>query len=246
MSYIESTYILSNRQFGFRKGHSTEMAVTEAISFITRALNDKKNVLSVNMDLSKAFDTINHEILCRKLGKYGLSGNVLNWFSSYLSNRKQSVRFNNTVSSQQTIHCGVPQGSNLGPLLFILYINDLYLVSNTCDSILYADDCSLFFKFSKNDRNIVTHVNNTLNNFSDWFSCNHLALNVNKTNYMVFSGKRSTLIPGIALNGTELNQINQCHNLGIIIDHLEIFLESTYSGNLSKTCQVNRSSLQSI
>ena len=109
MGYIESTHLLSDRQFGFRKGHSTEMAVTEAVSFITRALNDKKNVLAVNMDLSKAFDTINHEILCRKLGKYGLSGNVRNWFSSYLSNRKQSVRFNSTVSSQQTIHCGVPQ-----------------------------------------------------------------------------------------------------------------------------------------
>ena len=98
ITYIESTQILYNRQFGFRRGCSTEMAVTEAVSIITKALNNKQSILAVNMDLSKAFDTIDHNILCKKLAKYGLTGNILNWFKSYLHNRKQSVRFNNTVS----------------------------------------------------------------------------------------------------------------------------------------------------
>ena len=106
------------------------------------------------------------------------------------------------------------------------------MISNSCDSILYADDCSLFFKFSKNDRNIVAHVNNILQNFSDWFSCNHLALNVNKTNYMVFSGKRSTLIPGIALNGTDLKQVTQCLFLGIIIDQ-----KLSWKAHIQATCR---------
>ena len=218
LGYLDSTRILYERQFGFRKGRSTEMAVTEAVSIITRALNDKDSILAVNMDLSKAFDTINHDILCKKLGKYGISGNLLKWFVSYLSNRKQSVRYGNTLSSEQVIQCGVPQGSNLGPLLFILYINDLHLISDACDAILYADDCNLFFRFKRSNSNIDNQINNTLHAFSDWFSCNQLALNTAKTNYMVFSGRRRTQINGITINGTELNQVAQCHFLGLIID----------------------------
>ena len=216
-SYLDATKILYDRQFGFRKGCSTEMAVTEAVTIVTQALNNKNSILSVNMDLSKAFDTINHEILCRKLAKYGLKGNTLNWFVSYLQNRQQIVKYNNTLSAKQTIKCGVPQGSNLGPLLFILYINDLHLICDNCDSILYADDCNLFFKLNRNDTNPTT-INGHLSAFSDWFSCNHLALNTNKTNYMVFSGRRRVAIDGIKINGSDLKQVANNNFLGICID----------------------------
>lgn len=217
ISYVEATQILYNRQFGFRKGCSTEMAVTEAVSIVTKALNEKSSILAVNMDLSKAFDTINHEILCRKLAKYGLSGNILRWFISYLSNRKQMVKYNNTLSTKLTVKCGVPQGSNLGPLLFILYINDLQTISDNCDAILYADDCNLFFKLNGNNFN-SSPINDRLREFSDWFSCNHLALNTQKTNYMVFSGRRKVNITGININGSNLKQVTHCNFLGICVD----------------------------
>ena len=190
VSYCETTNILYDRQFGFRAGHSTEMAVTEAVSIVTKALNEKNPTLVVNMDLSKAFDTIDHNILSAKLGKYGVSHNALCWFRSYLQGRTQRVQFNDALSSFQTITRGVPQGSNLGPLLFILYINDLPLSCNNCEMIIYADDCNVFFPINQSNQNFVAQTNTSLTCISDWFSCNQLALNVSKTNYMVFSGRR--------------------------------------------------------
>ena len=231
LDYLEATEILYDRQFGFRRGCSTEMAVTEAVSIITRALNDKHSILSVNMDLSKAFDTINHDILCRKLSKYGLSGNILNWFVSYLNRRKQVVKYNGIFSSKRVIQCGVPQGSNLGPLLFILYINDLHLICRNSDPILYADDCNLFFRLNRAQFD-PTPINDQLKVLSDWFSCNHLALNPKKTNYMVFSGRRRVAVSGIMLNGSELLQVQRCNFLGICID-----VTLSWKSHIQATCR---------
>jgi hypothetical protein len=218
VSFLDSVHILYPKQFGFRENHSTELAVTEAINIVTSSLNQKKLVLTVGMDLSKAFDTINHEILCNKLSKLGINGQPLNWFRSYLSNRKQMTRFNDSFSSIETVLCGVPQGSNLGPLLFILYINDIQHICDTCKAVLYADDCNLFFDFNANDSMIAPTVNAKLNEISEWFACNQLALNASKTNYIVFSGKRKIRIDGISVNGTILTHKNEVNFLGIIID----------------------------
>jgi hypothetical protein len=172
------------------------------------------------MDLSKAFDTIDHNLLCRKLEKYGISGNCLNWFRDYLTNRSQSVSFNGVLSTKQVIRSGVPQGSNLGPLLFILYINDIEKLCDSCEAILYADDCNLIFNFSNKDTRVLRRVNSTLANFADWFSCNRLALNRNKTCYMIFNGKKHLDLPGISINETPLKQVNEINFLGVTLDSL--------------------------
>lgn len=193
------------------------MAVTEVVSIISRSLNAKVPILAVNMDLSKAFDTIDHNILCTKLCKYGIQGNTLRWFISYLKDRTQQVQYNRLISPQK-ITCGVPQGSNLGPLLFLLYVNDLYRTCVNCDTILYADDCNVFFRINRSDPDIATTINSTLAEISNWFSCNHLALNVSKTNYMVFNGRRRLKVDGVAINNSPLEQVTQSNFLGILID----------------------------
>jgi len=195
------------------------MAITEAVTLITQALHSRDSVIAINMDLSKAFDTIDHNLLCLKLKKYGITDNSLNWFRDYLSNRSQAVSFNGSLSSHQLVKTGVPQGSNLGPLLFILYINDIQKLCHSCDAILYADDCNLLFRFQRNDADIVQRINATLSRFSDWFSCNHLALNATKTSYMVFNGKRALSVPGVSINGVQLSQVNECNFLGVTLDH---------------------------
>ena len=125
-SFLEENNILYGSQFGFRKGLSTEMALLEFLNKIVDAFEKDSFVMGIFIDLSKAFDTINHEILLTKLYNYGLRGIAHKWFFSYLTNRKQCTRFNNSLSDLQYIRCGVPQGTLLGPLLFLLYVNDIY------------------------------------------------------------------------------------------------------------------------
>ena len=109
------------------------------------AIDNKEFTVGIFINLSKAFDTVDHTILLNKLQHYGIRGVVHKWFSNYLSNREQFVKFNETISSQRTIKCGAPQGSILGPLLFLIYTNDLCSVSKALDFILFADDTNIFF-----------------------------------------------------------------------------------------------------
>ncbi len=120
MEYLEKQEILYFRQYGFRKGHSTDLAILEVVDRISSALDNNQNVVAVFMDLAKAFDTINHDILIQKLSHYGIHGHVLNWFVSYLKDRVQKVKVESTYSNEEVIQCGVPQGSILGPILFLL------------------------------------------------------------------------------------------------------------------------------
>ena len=128
--------------------------------------------------LSKAFDTVDHYILITKLKQYGIQGNI-RWFESYLSNRKQYIAYNNKSTSFKDITCGVPQGSILGPLLFLIYVNDLPNVSNMLDPIMFADDTNLFFSNS-NIKTLFATVNHELEKISLWFIANRLLLNVKK------------------------------------------------------------------
>ena len=143
-TFLNSQNIFYHSQYGFRPKHSTINAITEFTSHILSSLDKHEYSLSVFLDLSKAFDTIDHNILLRKLNYYGVRGVALDWFRSYLSDRK-FVTFKDSNSNILRVDCGVPQGSVLGPLLFIIYTNDLPNAIKHSKCILFADDTTIFY-----------------------------------------------------------------------------------------------------
>ena len=161
INYINKYKLLYPFQFGFQKNHSTNMALITLVDKISDALENGDKVLGVFLDFSKAFDTVDHTILLKKLEYYGFRGVVLKWLSNYLQNRKQYVFYNNTKSDYKSISCGVPQGSILGPLLFLLYINDITNVSNKLFLLLFADDSNAFIT-GKNVDQLIDTMNSEL------------------------------------------------------------------------------------
>ena len=146
------------------------------VNIILNALDNKMFSLGVFIDLKKAFDTVNHRLLVEKFKYYGIRGVAYQFLESYLSNRLQFVQFKDGMSSKRNIHCGVPQGSILGPLLFILYINDMFKVSDLLHFIIFADDTNIFY-LDKDPVRLVNTINNELNKLTQWFKVNKLSLN---------------------------------------------------------------------
>jgi hypothetical protein len=153
---LKKLELLHCYQFGFRKKHSTELALIHLINKVATSIDENKLTAGVFLDLSKSFDTINHEILFYKLEHYGFRGIALRWIKSYFENRKHFVQFGKTKSSEAIILCGVPQGSILGPLFFILYINDIPNLVRSVQFLLFADNTSIYY--SHNDPNILTRA----------------------------------------------------------------------------------------
>ena len=167
--YLIENNNLYSKQFGFQNDHSTDHDVVQLVDQITESFENNKYTLGVFIDLSKAFDTVDHSILLKKLELYGITDRNHGWLKSYLSNRRQFVQINEKEkTSLETISCGVPQGSILGPLLFLLYVNDLKNASNILDPIMFADDTNLFFTH-KDIRYLFQIVNQELENINQWF-----------------------------------------------------------------------------
>ena len=152
---------------------------------ITEAFSQGKYTLWIFLDLSKAFDTVNHNILLEKLKAYGIQSENLKWFRSYLSNRKQFLLYDDFKTEVKIVKCGIPQSSILGPLLFLIFVNDLSNSTKDLDPVLFADDTNLFCS-DNNIRTLFETANQELSQINDWFLANKLSLNVEKTKYMLF------------------------------------------------------------
>ena len=218
--YLITLRILYEFQFGFQKNKSTYMALISLTDKLTEALEKGDVGVGIFIDFRKAFDTVNHKILLDKLYHYGIRGVPLNWFQSYLIGRKQCVEFNNVTSNVQDMKCGVPQGSNLGPLLFLLYINDLAFVSPELFAILFADD-SIFFCTGSDLSSVINIVNHELCKVVDWLNSNKMSLNIDKTHFMIFKPKRTKYDTSddIVINGSEMNEVESTKFLGVFIDN---------------------------
>ena len=218
-NYLTTLQILYEYQFGFQKNRSTYMALISLTDRITKAMENGKYCIGIFIDFRKAFDTVDHSIILEKLYHYGIRGVAHDWFFSYLTGRKQFVEFNGSKSTVLDMKCGVPQGSNLGPLLFLLYINDLAFVSPKLFAILFADD-SNFFCTGQSLSKVFETVNHELNSIVDWLNSNKMSLNVEKTHFMIFHSKGKN-IPDkgeIKILGTNISEVKFTKFLGVMID----------------------------
>lgn len=188
INYLETHKILSDKQFGFRKGKNTSQAIWELVNFISEGFESFKSTLVLFLDLSKAFDCVSKEILLNKLDFYGFKGVVYGLMSSYLSDRYQCVYYKEELSNMLAVKHGVPQGSVLGPLLFLIYVNDLPDVHSAL-TVLFADDTTFAEHLRDAGSNGADLQANILSKSSDWFNANKLCLNTNKTHTLLFSTK---------------------------------------------------------
>ena len=220
MSYINKSNILYKYQFGFRKNHSTEHALIELVDQIKLNMSGNQMTCGIFIDLSKAFDTVNHQILIDKLEHYGIRGKALDIFRSYLSNRKQYVHIGNSKSKLLPISCGVPQGSVLGPLFFLIFINDLYKCCPDGKVRLFADDTTIFF-YKNNINDIISTGKNIMTELTSWLMANKLTLNADKSSFTIFKSNKR-VIPNMPDHIEFLDKKIQraSHNkfLGIILD----------------------------
>ena len=221
-SYLVKYKMIYSKQFGFRSNHSCNHAILSLTEHIRKLLDDGQLVCGVFVDLEKAFDTVDHTILCDKLKAYGLRGTINDLLKSYLNNRKQFVSLNGFDSSMADVTCGVPQGSTLGPLLFLLYINDFRLCLSNTSSGHFADDTFIIFN-SKKAKTIETVINTELKEVIKWLRLNKLSLNAGKTELIYFHSHANPSKCDldkifINFNGVRLNPVDHVKYLGMYID----------------------------
>jgi len=218
-NFLDQNSILYEYQFGFRKNHSTVQAVMEVLDNIYEHCDNHEVTMGIYLDLQKAFDTVNHSILLKKLNMYGVRGIVLKWFTSYLSNRHQYVAMSKYESAFETVNCGVPQGSVLGPLLFLIsFMYDIQNAVSDAKLKLFADDTNLFLHDS-DFMNLFYRANIYMSQLCEWFKVNKLSLNLDKTCYSLFGlNHKNTIAQTLYINGKVILNVESCKYLGILID----------------------------
>ena len=187
--YLERGRFLKADQSGFRALHSSATCLLKCTDDWYSGMDEEYSTGLISIDLKKAFDTVDHKILCQKLEHYGVVGGELSWFKSYLSNRKQFCRVNGVDSNIKNIDVGVPQGSCLGPLLFLVYINDLPCIAKNSKVSMYADDTSIYHS-SKDITQLNKALNEELIRLDRWLKGNKLSLNVTKMRSMLITKKQ--------------------------------------------------------
>ena len=218
-SFLETQNCFYPAQFGFQLNVSTNNALMSIIENIQTQLDEGKYCTGVFVDLKKAFDTADHNILLRKLDYYGIRGIANEWFCSYLKKRKQFVSIQNNMSSIKEILTGVPQGSVLGPLLFLIYINDLHKSIRFSKTYHFADDTSIIQSNPLLDR-LSKQVNKDLSNLSNWLRANKLSLNVKKTELVIFRPRKLKIDHSFKfkLDGKRLVRTHSVKHLEVLID----------------------------
>ena len=240
-SFTTHNKLIHPLQFGFQKNNSIDHTLISMTEAIRNTLDNKKYGCGIFIYLQKAFDTVNHGILIDKLEHYGVRGNALAWFKSYLSDRYQYVAVEDTHSELLRVICGVPQGSILGPLLFLLFINDLPKVSKKLKFYLFADDTNIYCESDTVD-NVVKKANSELRKVKKWLDANKLSININKTNYIIFHSPQKPIPPhtSIKIGKNHITRVKYVKFLGLLLDdtlswkyHL-----SELSKKLARTCGV--------
>ena len=232
--FFELFEILYPLQFGFRENHSTIQALLSITESIKSSIDNGKFGCEIFLDLQKVFDTVNHEILLQKLEHDGIRGNVLSWFQSYLSGRTQYVTVNGHVSDLLPTRCGVPQGSVLGPLLFLIYVNDLPNVSKVMQFYLFADDTSIYFD-SDNLVYLQKIVNRELKKIKKWLEANRLALNIDKTKYVILHSPARKTEQFVKIKLGLITRVNYIKYLGVLVgtDTLKLLYYSLFYSFIS-------------
>ena len=212
--FLEQTDQLYQSQYGFRKSHSCETAIMELASSIIKGKDDGFYTLALFIDLSKAFDTVDHNILLDKLDKYGIRGVAKEWYKSYLTNRQMRVKCSVSStgklehSKDLSLTYGAPQGSCLGPLIFLIFTNDLYKQIENCNLILFADDTTLY-KTHRNLNYLKWCLEDDMNRLTDWFRANKLSMNVGKTVCVLFQKDPTPKIVTLNVDGTEIHSVKE-------------------------------------
>ena len=258
--YLLQNNLFYEKQFGFKASNSTEHAVIQLISQILDVFNGSKYTLGIFIDLSKLFHTVDYNILLKKLDMYGIKGKNLKCFHSYLTNGKQFIKCRDQNTDLEVLRCDVPQGSILGPLLFLVFVNDLENSTKLLDPIMFADDTNFFYT-NKNIKVLFETVSKELRYVNEWFLANKLSLNAGKTKYLFFHKPSACdsiplRLPTITFNNIEIKRESSVKFLGVLIDekitwnkHIEL-VENKISNNIGilhrSSYYLDKKSLKSI
>ena len=224
LEYFRVSIVLSSQQYGFIPNRSTELAILELMDRNINTMNNQLTPINIYIDLSKAFDILDHNILVSKLKYFGVQGVSIDLLKHYLLGRSQYVDLDHTKSDINEVHCGIPQGSVVGPLLFNIFLKDIVNASSVFDVIMYADDTTLISTLEtlgnrKTPINIENNINTEISKITTWLKSNMLELNVEKSKFMIFF-KHPKIITNfsITINNSTIEQVDYFNFLGLTLD----------------------------